>query len=103
MARQKKSADAERRAVVRAETSLLLTRNFCSKGERALPMQSGYLIHRAEGRAVSCAVVRAELRADVGAELLQEKMAQMQKSAQKVMQMPVQRHGRLRYFATLGL
>src|SRR5262245_46796156 len=81
MASQKKYTDAERRAdsgaVVRAERSLMLKRDFYTKGERALPAQSGGLEHRAEIRAVRCAVFRAdthaELRAVIRAELCVEK------------------------------
>ena len=65
------------RAVFRAETSMLLIRIFCGKGERALSVQSGNVEHHAEVRAVSCA----------------EKMAQMQKSLQEAIQLSVQRQG----------
>ena len=58
----------------------MLIENYCSKGGRALPVQSGNLAHRAEVRADTY----AELRAVSGADILAEKMAPMQKSLQEM-------------------
>ena len=99
MAREKKSANAERRADTRAvacaESSPMLVRNYCGKGERELSVQSGYLVHHA----VCCAVVSAETYAEIRAvvrvedcaviraERYAERMAPMPKSMQLIMQM----------------